>query len=359
MTTTTRTDVHRLAELDPADYTAIAEVDEREDGRSYDIEDGGLEYAEAHTIQPTRGCALCGQARAATWVAFRHDPTGDVIWTGWICAEKVGLGSRDDLDARRSGDTINWAKARGHRLAGDPAARRAIDYCARKVVEFIESRDDVTPETWQNYSGNFHVSIFARWQRAATLSDGQITALLAGPARDAKREAEAAEAQALLAAKPEVAEFIENYVIETHDDLDDLDDGGDRTDDIVSSIIGRFRREGTLTPKQVALIEKVATPADVTPVPDTSERIVITGEVVSIATKENDYGEREVMTVEDDRGFKVWGTVPQKLIEASYTGELKGERVTFTATVQRSDRDESFGFFKRPTKAEITNQEGM
>ena len=143
MTTTTRTDVHRLAVLDPADYTAIAEVDEREDGRSYDIEDGGLEYAEAHTIQPTRGCALCGQARAATWVAFRHDPTGDVIWTGWICAEKVGLGSRDDLDARRSGDTINWAKARGHRLAGDPAARRAIDYCARKVVEFIEEGDKV------------------------------------------------------------------------------------------------------------------------------------------------------------------------------------------------------------------------
>jgi len=349
MTTTTRTDVHRLAVLDPADYTAIAEVDEREDGRSYDIEDGGLEYAEAHTIQPTRGCALCGQARAATWVAFRHDPTGDVIWTGWICAEKVGLGSRDDLDARRSGDTINWAKARGHRLAGDPAARRAIDYCARKVVEFVESRDDVTPETWQHYGGDFHVSVFARWQRDATLSDGQITALLAGPARDAKREAQVTEAQALLAAKPEVAEFIENY---KHSD------DGDRTDQILSSIIDRYRREGTLTPKQVALIEKVATPADVTPVPDTDERIVITGEVVSVATQENDYGEREVMTVEDDRGFKVWGTVPQRLLEASYTGELKGERVTFRAIVQRSDRDESFGFFKRPTKAEITNQEG-
>jgi hypothetical protein len=74
----------------------------------------------------------------------------------------------------------------------------------------------------------------------------------------------------------------------------------------------------------------------------------ITGEVLSVKWQENAYGGRQVMTVKDDRGFLVWGSVPARIDNVE-----KGDRVTFSASVEKSDRDETFGFFKRPTKASI------
>jgi hypothetical protein len=76
-------------------------------------------------------------------------------------------------------------------------------------------------------------------------------------------------------------------------------------------------------------------------------RIVIQGQVVKAYTMENDYGVREVMVVRDDRGFSVWGTVPSAI-----SVEI-GDTVVFTATVEVSDKDETFGFFKRPSKAQL------
>lgn len=99
----------------------------------------------------------------------------------------------------------------------------------------------------------------------------------------------------------------------------------------------------------------------------TAGKQTITGKIIS--TKWVDgfaYGQRVLkMVVVDDRGFKVYGTVPQAIIDAGAEstvclGEerwdyeaLKGQRVTFSATVQASDDDDKFGFFKRPTKAAL------
>jgi hypothetical protein len=77
------------------------------------------------------------------------------------------------------------------------------------------------------------------------------------------------------------------------------------------------------------------------------DAIVITGEIVKLGVTNGQFP-REVMTVRDDRGFKVWGTQPRSLYDAR-----KGDRVTFTAAVEVSDRDETFGFFKRPKKATV------
>lgn len=76
--------------------------------------------------------------------------------------------------------------------------------------------------------------------------------------------------------------------------------------------------------------------------------VEIVGEVVSAKLQENDYGTREVMTVKDDRGFLVWGSVPNVL-----SGIEKGYRVRFVANVEASERDASFGFFKRPRGGDI------
>lgn len=81
-------------------------------------------------------------------------------------------------------------------------------------------------------------------------------------------------------------------------------------------------------------------------------RVTVIGKVVSTDAKDTPYGTRYVMTVRDDTGFTVWGSQPSGL-------SLNiGDRVEFTASVERSDRDECFGFYKRPTKARLLVTEG-
>lgn len=97
--------------------------------------------------------------------------------------------------------------------------------------------------------------------------------------------------------------------------------------------------------------------------PVTDERITFEGEVVGI--KEVDVpifgswnGGTEVvlkMIVLDDRGFKVYGSVPSKC--SDYVGELVGMRIQFNAKVSRATDDKFFGFFKRPTKVSVLNRE--
>jgi hypothetical protein len=80
-------------------------------------------------------------------------------------------------------------------------------------------------------------------------------------------------------------------------------------------------------------------------------RIEITGVIVSTKHQFTAYGDQFKMLVLDDRGFKVWGTIPSSLMMP--IDELRNERVTFTATVERSSDDSKFGFYKRPTKAAL------
>lgn len=95
-------------------------------------------------------------------------------------------------------------------------------------------------------------------------------------------------------------------------------------------------------------------------------RTTVTGVVVSIKAEETFYtysGEVTLkMLVESDEGYRVWGTVPRSLEGGSeyrdgqyvaVRGVDEGDTVTFTATLQPSDNDPLFGFFKRPTKARI------
>lgn len=123
------------------------------------------------------------------------------------------------------------------------------------------------------------------------------------------------------------------------------------------------------SPKQALLVVRALTPQPLEEGPkvDCPEgRYVITGTIVKVKREEdrfhpNYYGNRAPYykykwTVQDDRGFKVFGTVPSAF-EWSDEGEadvyLPGKRVQFTGTVTRSDRDASFGFVKIPKKVEV------
>jgi hypothetical protein len=128
-----------------------------------------------------------------------------------------------------------------------------------------------------------------------------------------------------------------------------------------------FEKWGNLSAKQLALVFKLeadvakkaaeaaaeaANPRVKEPVPETSERITVTGKLISYRWEKNRYayaGEDTLkMLVEDDRGFRLWGTMPSSLGDAE-----RGDRVTFCAAVTRSKKDEFFGFTKRPTKGKI------
>lgn len=94
--------------------------------------------------------------------------------------------------------------------------------------------------------------------------------------------------------------------------------------------------------------KRAAERAAADPVPEGRE--VVTGEVVGLKWVPGyGYNSPDVlkMVVKDDRGFKVYGTMPRS-IDAK-----RGERVTFTAQLEQSNDDDRFGFFKRPTKASV------
>lgn len=140
------------------------------------------------------------------------------------------------------------------------------------------------------------------------------------------------------------------------------------TDHYISrDLKANFEKWGSLSEKQVALVfklekdvaekaaraaEEAANPKSKEPVPNTKERITITGTFISCKWQRSDYGDTLKCLVEDDRGFRLWGTYPSALPELS-----RGDRVTFCAKVTRSDKDDYFGFTSRPTKAKVLSCE--
>ena len=80
-------------------------------------------------------------------------------------------------------------------------------------------------------------------------------------------------------------------------------------------------------------------------------KLTIEGEILTIKEECNMFGVALKMLIGDDRGFKVWGTMPRAIEDDDNC--QRGSKVRFIATVQRSETDASFGFFKRPTKAEV------
>jgi bifunctional DNase/RNase len=81
----------------------------------------------------------------------------------------------------------------------------------------------------------------------------------------------------------------------------------------------------------------------------------VTGLILSTKTVESNFGYTPTYTLKmlvlSDLNFKVWATVP-----ANVQGEVeKGKRITFTATLTRSETDETFAIAKRPSKAVVSN----
>lgn len=96
--------------------------------------------------------------------------------------------------------------------------------------------------------------------------------------------------------------------------------------------------------------EKAERMATAQPAPSGKAQVV--GRVLSIKDYENDYGVTWKMIVEDDRGFRVFVSVPRAIDDVE-----RGDRVTFVATLTPADDDPTFAFGKRPTKAAMADEE--
>jgi hypothetical protein len=138
----------------------------------------------------------------------------------------------------------------------------------------------------------------------------------------------------------------------------DFETGKAAMHNIILDIFGRFTRDaGKVSPKQVALVHKIAeeirNPAPAEAHVDAPEgRQVVEGLVVGRKYHDSDYGPTLKLTVKIETpggSWLVWLTAPAAI---AYDVE-RGDTVRLTATLTRSDRDRHFAFGKRPSKATI------
>ena len=81
-------------------------------------------------------------------------------------------------------------------------------------------------------------------------------------------------------------------------------------------------------------------------------RYRVKGTVVSFGERSTRFGLVMKMLVQSATGNKIWGTVPKEI-----KGQIdKGLKVSFEATVVKSDKDEHFGFYSRPSKAFVIEE---
>ena len=83
-------------------------------------------------------------------------------------------------------------------------------------------------------------------------------------------------------------------------------------------------------------------------VPAPEGRVNIEGKIATARVEYNHYGSTVKILLIDDRGFKVWVTLPSKIMDAEI-----GDRVMMTVTLTPTDDDPTFAIGKRPTKGEI------
>ena len=129
-----------------------------------------------------------------------------------------------------------------------------------------------------------------------------------------------------------------------------------------------FIRWGNLSVRQIVLLKKLYDESllpkveeNWIPIPDgvDGQRIHVEGTILSTKAVDSAYGETYKMLIKvetEDGNWKTWGTIPGDLhrwtADNVYYAK-KGNKVGFTAKFTKSDRDECFSFFSRPTKAEL------
>jgi hypothetical protein len=190
-----------------------------------------------------------------------------------------------------------------------------------------------------------------------------------------EREREEAELNAQLEAHPELADALRAVRIDEADKLfyrgDFWPSAAQRTRPFserhLEALLASLERiNGWIREREE---KRAAEPQATEPLAEGRRELV--GTILSTKVQDSVYGSTLKMLVRLDDGNKVWGTVPEHLERMTFSTHyydengswqerpaelpdgLKGARIAFTATVERSRDDEHFGFYRRPTKTRV------
>ena len=228
-------------------------------------------------------------ARASYIAKFHHVPSNTYISTGMDCAGKMDMG-----DARLFADFRKRVRAGLEVAAGKAKAQRILTDAGLNTAwdVYAKGEADAVAKGWDSlpYEEKTILDIIRKLIKYGSISGGQTS--------------------------------------------------------FIVTLLAKIDGRAAIAAKRAAEM------ADAAPVPVTAERVEITGTVLSTRTEESPYGTVTKMLVQHTAGYKLWGTAPN-IILAADGSSIKGSTVSFSARVQRSDKDEKFGFFSRPTKARI------
>lgn len=303
MKTSKRADAHRPQQIIPADYDFVA-FEKLPTSEADPVELALAQQAERKVIQDhmarTGGtmaqhehggsCMICG-ADAYWTIIFYHAKSNSYIRTGTICADKLEMGyGRADIFK----SDVNNALAT---VAGKRKAK------AKLTESHLQAAWELHQTGWVN--------------------DCTFNAETGRSTYDKK-----------------VA--LQNMVVD---------------------IVGKLVRYGSLSDKQVSFLrtlldqiatwevkqaERAAEQEAASPAP--TGRVEFNAEVLSTKWVDGYKGESVLkMLVKADEGFKVWMTVPGKVME----DVERGVKLTVKATLTPSDDDPKFAWGKRPTVSKV------
>lgn len=331
-----RADIHRPSAIIPADYDYVAcaylKVEDLGSALVLKHERTVLEKHMARTGGKYSGhehggtCHICG-AWALYMAVFYHAETNSYIKTGFDCAAKMDMGDerifRDFRTGVRDALELKAGKAKAAAILKEEGLERAWELFEAEEAELVEIGAMEEVSNRGCYDCGF------------------------GRAIDADRCGCGGESRKAAVATADLNTLWD--IISKLVKYGGLSDGQIR---YLHVLVRKIDGRKELLAKREA--EKEA--AEDCP----EGRVEVKGKVLKVELRDGRYGETLKMTVKADGGFLVWGTVPSSLalFEAEeedwgkrQRGLERGDRVTFTATITRSDRDSKFGFFKRPTKA--------
>lgn len=341
MSTMTRTDIHRPSapEFDPEGYDFFGCFDLATSARDYTpdnrvqvvsgLVDQGYRFTSVHG---SGQCGHCG-ARIRYGALMGHTATKGLIWVGETCLDNRFSLTKGEFDTLRKNAALNR----------DRLAKRD------KIAALVEAHPALA---YASYAHNIDVAGGTEeWTTAYAYGEVVFDTEEQAEAWIAERTARGYHSDyAICGFKPGTtwgAKTRTAWEITTLTDIwckvERYGDVSTKQVEFVESLLTR------LTAAEERLAEREAQAANLQAegVEVPTGRIVVEGEVVSTKWVDSGYGSTQKMLVKNEAGWKVWGSVPSS-IEVD-----KGTRVRFTATVERSNDDSLFGFFKRPSKAEV------
>jgi hypothetical protein len=369
---TQRTDIHRPSAIDPTNYSAFSwtylgipsgeediwpeEIAIENAHRQQVMQENGWHYA---THEHGGTCHVCG-AHALYLVFFVHDPTGEVIATGEDCAAKIELPTSGLFTRARKAVEAGRKYAAGIRNAEQQMGEHGLigmwawyRSTGGRILEGPKYSTDAAG-AFNRYS-----------QRCWNPNLGQYEWTEEHDALEAAVEAEKKENDRIH------LEWVQR-MDQQFGRAWRIAQGKEQT---ASDIIGRLVRYGDLSKKQwtylaslwsflldweaAAMQQQLKRQSERDAAADCPEgRVQIKGVILKAESRDDGFSTRNVMTVKTDAGWLCWGTIPMSILD-EIDGPIqgfKGAQVRFTASLTPSDKDKKFGFYKRPSKAEVIDQ---